>query len=721
MVRNTSLFPIDPRAFYERGSLPLHIDEWDITRYEPLRLGGRTIDLARIGEEPCVDGAGDSDDCRLVSLIDALGPWNQTAAGPAAPERETMSMLYVDLPGANEKSWKAEYAGATRRAEYAPAARIFAHPFIAQSGDDGWDLALQYWFFYPVNDGANNHEGDWEHINVVVRPRSRVTRSATDAELQRVLDGPIDDPADPIVIARVEYYFHHFISTLDYSTPNAYASRADWLAEVDALEEAGRRGRKVWRRIRARAWEDEGESRLNTRPIVWIGGDGIGIQTLLEWPGLRDRDGHSSYPFRGYYKRIAPGDVGERVLADFDHREWFAGRRDSHDHVEDYGTADKVALLPDWERLVDLVRREPGARRDWAWFVLPMRFGFPASPSPVAGLVRHSDMGNVSVVGPAYNDGWNRVGQSRGYEPYDLVEASWARPLGFTDSFFPRLGFLNAPIVFLLSRPPLDLIWRTAALPFRAALGSRQPTFLPASMPATRLVSLEVGPLVTAIPDEYLSLFFSREQLPSLALALALATPPGLEDTTATPKFGAIVSPVYGLSFHISPRFSAESAVTWMDGEVGFDIDSPQLTAPIRTRADLSQFEFQGTLRYNLATGPVQPYVKLGSGITWYRLRDARVNDVPLLVPDSPRYQPSGAWYALGFNETVLGGGLDWHRLRLGRTWLGLKVSYTAIHHDIGFERNAAVELLPELAKALAGTTYGVWRHQVRVVGSLGF
>jgi hypothetical protein len=53
--------------------------------------------------------------------------------------------------------------------------------------------------------------------------------------------------------------------------------------------------------------------------------------------------------------------------------------------------------------------------------------GYPASPSPAAGIIAHADTGNVSVVGPAYNDGWNRVGDTMGYERYDLAEVSWAR------------------------------------------------------------------------------------------------------------------------------------------------------------------------------------------------------------------------------------------------------------------------------------------------------
>ena len=33
-------------------------------------------------------------------------------------------------------------------------------------------LAIQYWFYYPFNEWVNHHEGDWEHIQVVLRGAS---------------------------------------------------------------------------------------------------------------------------------------------------------------------------------------------------------------------------------------------------------------------------------------------------------------------------------------------------------------------------------------------------------------------------------------------------------------------------------------------------------------------------------------------------------------------
>ena len=51
---------------------------------------------------------------------------------------------------------------------------------------DADEIVVQYWFFYPFNDSGNRHEGDWEHINVVLNSENIAA-------------------AD---IVRVEYYFH---------------------------------------------------------------------------------------------------------------------------------------------------------------------------------------------------------------------------------------------------------------------------------------------------------------------------------------------------------------------------------------------------------------------------------------------------------------------------------------------------------------------------------
>ncbi len=42
----------------------------------------------------------------------------------------------------------------------------YAHFFWLSKADDL--LAIQYWFYYPYDKFSNNHEGDWEHVNVVL-------------------------------------------------------------------------------------------------------------------------------------------------------------------------------------------------------------------------------------------------------------------------------------------------------------------------------------------------------------------------------------------------------------------------------------------------------------------------------------------------------------------------------------------------------------------------
>jgi len=64
---------------------------------------------------------------------------------------------------------------------------IYAHLYAL-----GTNYLIQYWFFYPFNDYINNHEGDWEHINVLVNSQ---------------------DPSDARIV-KVDYCFHHNVITV---------------------------------------------------------------------------------------------------------------------------------------------------------------------------------------------------------------------------------------------------------------------------------------------------------------------------------------------------------------------------------------------------------------------------------------------------------------------------------------------------------------------------
>ena len=68
---------------------------------------------------------------------------------------------------------------------------VYTHLFMS-----GEDIIIQYWTYYPYNDFINNHESDWEHINVWL------------------------DSKDPqsAQITKVEYYFHHKYLVANFGT-----------------------------------------------------------------------------------------------------------------------------------------------------------------------------------------------------------------------------------------------------------------------------------------------------------------------------------------------------------------------------------------------------------------------------------------------------------------------------------------------------------------------
>jgi len=73
------------------------------------------------------------------------------------------------------------HAGDPRYTEGTTYASLFR-----RDGSAAGEVVIQYWFFYPFNPAANRHEGDWEHVNVVLDSPNLATGR----------------------ILRVEYYYH---------------------------------------------------------------------------------------------------------------------------------------------------------------------------------------------------------------------------------------------------------------------------------------------------------------------------------------------------------------------------------------------------------------------------------------------------------------------------------------------------------------------------------
>jgi hypothetical protein len=108
------------------------------------------------------------------------------ALPPRDPQGRALE-YFIDAPGddaleagaAGGTAWRRRWgvlAGSDpARSRFPPTQ--YAHLFWLDRGRGL--LAIQYWFFFPFNEWINHHEGDWEHVNIVVEGASSFAPGAT--------------------------------------------------------------------------------------------------------------------------------------------------------------------------------------------------------------------------------------------------------------------------------------------------------------------------------------------------------------------------------------------------------------------------------------------------------------------------------------------------------------------------------------------------------------
>ena len=145
-----------------------------------------------------------------------------------------------------------------------------------------------------------------------------------------------------------------------------------------------------------------------THPVVHVGGRAY---TVLDYPNRlishdRNSGSHGNYPYSGEWEAVAglghtesvsgPGRSPTRTIA--------------HSRFQ-------VVLTPEPSRID--YRRHPEILREWAWLLLPVRWGFPSAPSMGSRMLA-ADVGNRAPFGPAFNAGWNRTGPGLTYPGYRI-------------------------------------------------------------------------------------------------------------------------------------------------------------------------------------------------------------------------------------------------------------------------------------------------------------
>ncbi len=715
MIQNTSLLPMNVTKFWsEDPSFKLHIDTWDI------------IDKAKTlkrSEEVSLNINSPEDAATIKKYLHQYRPDN-----PHLPsmqhlvKRKEFSIFFINLPGHNPKTWRKAFKDSNTDAlktRYRKYAGIFSHPFVIEippgtKSPERFEFVIQYWFYYPYNSGGNNHEGDWEHINVVVSPVDKVTGYLTAEGVRKLINpGSSETEDSKLVIKRVEYYFHGKVMGLDYSSPNAYSSDTDWKKEVRKKRKKYKGISWIWKKIRDRAWQNREKTIVNTHPVVFIGGDSKGFVQLITAPGNNGRDSHGSYPFSGYYKGFGPMGAGEKIASRFDHRRYFrklakgkntANTKFKRGSLQTFMTRDRITLLPHWEVVSAQVMQNEDIMKKWAWMVLPLTWGYPASPSPAAGLIPHTDMGNLGPVGPNYNGGWNHVihkSRSSYYNPHTLAPFF---PLEWQDNFDNRLGFLNLTAPTLINLPPFNLVWGLVVKPVKKLFSPSSSVFYHKANLPKRHFSISIGASSMSLPSAMSHLILEPGPVSEINRGLASHFSPSELEQNLNEVLDMKEANGFNISvsFYFGNRIVTENTLSHYKTDFNYTITAPDNPSPYKFGARLNFWEYSGSVRYNIFTGRVQPFVKLGYGLSWYRAEKIHINGKRIENsnstwigrPDFRRlktFLPNTLHYGIGLEYISVRGNAG----GTGNLDLSIKAEYIVYSHKFGMSGAFEFGLIP--------------------------
>jgi hypothetical protein len=672
----------------------LYIDTWELAKPESKRVRFDFINLALVDSFAANNGHASScdrvqvrcNDEKLKALLQEFHP-DGCQLQHTHPEQHLAKVLYFDFPGEGEKSWRKIYEKLVTEDS-----KIYAHFFVHEnSGAQDparYELVVQYWFFYPFNDGGNNHEGDWEHLNARIATLARQNGLLSAEDVIGILDDNNAAILDSLVISKVDYYFHHFVMTLDYHALGLdfyQPNKKRFLSELRQANHA--KVRQDWMHERIYDRIHLLKDTLNTHALGFIGADNKGLDQLTAFPGEKNRNPHGTYPFPGIWKRVGPFGATERVNGDLskykfllptaeerdkkieeNKQSWYNPKRNDNYLVYDEGN---IILVPDWEMLKDSVLTNPSIRRKWYWLMLPIRWGFPVSGSIGAGLIKHADLGNVAPVGPAFNSAWNRVGATAGYEAYEPHILPLTFLLGMQDHFHNDWGFLNS-LLAIRNLPPINvgfLLW--------LSLWESAPKFMRKD-PPFRFASVAYRPSFSYGDDDFAHL---------------LPRQSGAGIASENFKHERYSSPV-GIMYNVHlGRFSGENTFSISESKVLYNAYNT-LQQPIATaEGTLKLYEFTGSLRHSFSKGAFQPFVRAGYGWNWYCVENVRVNGEKQAkteifhkpsFPFLPNTWHIGAGVEIFFRSNHGIWKLPILKTYAGRPELGIRLDYTLHWHRLG-------------------------------------
>jgi hypothetical protein len=599
-------------------------------------------------------------------------------------------VMFVDYPGFDPKSWRAAYSDA-KQDEATIYSHFFIHEDTAAVGAARYYIVLQEWFFYPFDDAANNHEGDWEHMNVLLTSRAAAVGEAagrmTSPEVTEVLEGS-ESQVNSLAIAFVDYYFHENVFTLPYLTAYRDSTGSSASGLWIARHSVWRAPMYVQETVRARLGAFDGV--LATHPIAYIGGNNKGPDELFSliprFGNGYNRNGHGTYAFPGTWQSVGAIASTEEIAGDavpfLDSAR--VGRSELAQRIRDpkfISFARKnIVLVPDWERVNGLFESNQGARADWGWLILPMRWGYPVASSPGGGALAHTDVGNISPEGPAFQPTWNRIGSAAGWRQYEPEALSvMLAPTTPWDKLKSGWGILNLPVALFGFLPGWNVVttqlmpWASAALQTVGAPPAR--TFRPVN-DNLRFSSMTAGINYQFGGGNY-----------------ALMLPNDSESATVSSRRAQSSNSTgrYGLQVYYGPKLSIENTMAFSKhtitaaylNEDGDDIGHASGT--------IKAWNLTSGFRYDITKQPsrdIHLFLRGGWGWTWYTVSNTIANGVAR--PDvksgyPPTVLPTRRWWPNSWNT-----GLGAEYFAPKKSWLltqvgyGVRAELSAQRHRLG-------------------------------------
>ncbi len=233
------------------------------------------------------------------------------------------------------------------------------------------------------------------------------------------------------------------------------------------------------------------------------------------------------------------------------------------------------------------------------------------------------------------------------------------------------------------------------------------------------MITFGLGWSIQTIQDDWVQLYVANPPIDQLR-ALLVTPNMTLQDVTAKNIDSQNADSLFfELDFQLGGRFVTENVIRHSRSDLNVDVIVPGRTGTPAITGTLNMYEYAGSIRYNFLTGRLLPYLKLGYGLTWYRLQDIAVDGVRLA-------NPNGVWIRkpsifpfenIWPNTWHVGLGAEYilfRKLAPLAPSVSLKLDYSLYTHSLGLDVRA---------QALSGfnTDPTIHRHVVSLVALLSF